>query len=50
MEFPFLVPVPGSSESMIHIYRHIHMYLLKCKAAVNETDGPDITSVSLQKV
>lgn len=50
MEFPLLIPVSGSAESMIHIYKHIHIYLLKCKAAVNEIDGPDVKSVLMRKI
>lgn len=40
MKVPLLVPVSGSSESMMHGYKHIHIYLLKSRAAVNENGCP----------
>lgn len=50
MGFPSLVPVSGSSESLIHIYKHIHPYLLKCRAAMKEIDGPGAESVLMKKI
>ena len=50
MKVPLLVPVSGSSESMMHGYKHIHIYLLKCRAAVNEMDRPDVKSALMMKI